>query len=84
MQCLAGMCRAITENNCLNGIDDDDDDLVDCDDPDCEADLCGAPCLSRCSGGACRPVHSSETSCADGLDDECDGLTDCADPDCPC
>ena len=83
MQCIAGMCLAITENNCLNRVDDDDDGTTDCADPDCDGDLC-ALCLSRCSGGVCRPVHSTETACADGVDNDCDGATDCADSDCTC
>jgi subtilisin-like proprotein convertase family protein len=51
---------------CLNGVDDDNDDLADCEDPDC-ADVL---------------VCIHEVVCDDGLDEEPDGLIDCADPDC--
>ncbi len=59
---------AVAIEDCTNGIDDDRDGLVDCDDPDCSCDL------------SC--VQPTETSCANGIDDDCDGLVDCADPDC--
>lgn len=54
---------------CTNGIDDDDDGLTDCGDPDC---ICGPGCIPP----------ATETSCTNGLDDDCDGLVDCDDPDC--
>ena len=54
---------------CDNGADDDADELVDCDDPDC-----GPAC-----GGEAEP---RETACDDGLDDDGDGLVDCLDDDC--
>ncbi len=58
-----------TETNCTDGLDDDGDTLVDCDDPDCAADpACAAP--------------ATETNCTDGLDDDGDTLVDCDDPDC--
>ncbi|MGR3311482.1 MAG: hypothetical protein ACUZ77_12015 [Candidatus Brocadiales bacterium] len=53
---------------CDNGIDDDEDGLIDCNDPDCNCNL------------ACAPP--TETDCTNGVDDDCDGLVDCADPDC--
>jgi hypothetical protein len=34
--CVGGMCKALVEN-CLNGTDDDRDNLVDCADPDCNS-----------------------------------------------
>ena len=55
-----------TQELCDDGLDDDDDGLTDCADPDC----------------ATSPVCLPETICHDGLDDDNDGLTDCADPDC--
>ncbi|MBU1241557.1 hypothetical protein KKF84_00010 [Myxococcota bacterium] len=51
---------------CTNGIDDDQDSLIDCDDPDCQA-------LSFCAG---------ETLCHNDTDDDLDGWYDCADNDC--
>lgn len=58
----------VAGENCSNGIDDDGDSLVDCNDPDCACDP------------ACAP--STETNCANRVDDDCDGLVDCFDPDC--
>jgi hypothetical protein len=57
------------ETDCQNGIDDDGDGLVDCDDADCGTDPI---CL----------IPPTETECANNFDDDVDGLTDCADPDC--
>ena len=54
------------EEVCDNGIDDDGDDLIDCDDDDCADD-------AYCAG---------EALCDDGEDDDGDGLVDCDDPDC--
>jgi len=59
---------APTETSCTDGVDNDDDGLVDCADPDCACDP------------ACAPP--TETSCSDGVDNDCDGLVDCDDPDC--
>lgn len=52
---------------CANGIDDDGDDLIDCQDADCTAEP------------AC--VSNAET-CENGVDDDGDSLSDCGDPDC--
>ncbi len=52
---------------CNNGIDDDGDGKIDCDDPDCVQDP------------ACRPPAEI---CNNGIDDDGDGKTDCADADC--
>jgi hypothetical protein len=54
--------------DCSNGIDDDGDALVDCDDPDCSSDPNCAPLMENCSNG---------------IDDDGDALIDCDDPDCP-
>ncbi len=51
---------------CANGYDDDDDQLVDCFDPDC-ADL-----------AACAPLEV----CGNGTDDDGDQQIDCRDSDC--
>ena len=53
--------------DCTDGIDNDDDELVDCDDPDCATDA------------ACQP---DDEICDDGEDNDDDGLVDCDDPDC--
>ena len=51
---------------CDNGLDDDLDSLIDCDDPDCST----------------NPVCGVVEICDNGLDDDLDSLIDCADPDC--
>lgn len=55
-----------TREQCWDGIDNDGDGLVDCDDGDC-VDECGA---------------EREYDCFNGRDDDHDGLVDCDDPDC--
>jgi hypothetical protein len=56
-----------TEIDCRNGVDDDDDGLLDCED------------TADCSAGAwCMP----ETDCRDRSDDDGDGAADCLDPGC--
>jgi len=75
---------------CGDDIDNDCDELVDCDDPDCNAD---ANC-TYCGNGSCDPgedmcscpddcgLMPSEINCSDGVDNDCDGVVDCADDDC--
>jgi hypothetical protein len=55
--------------HCSNGEDDDNDGLVDCEDPDCAGHL------------ACGP-NFTELLCDNGMDDDSDGKVDCDDPDC--
>jgi len=55
---------------CTDGVDNDGDGFIDCDDFDCR----GRP--------ECGPCTSYEAACLDGRDDDCDGAIDCADPDC--
>jgi MYXO-CTERM domain-containing protein len=63
---LSVTCTGLPEV-CDNGVDDDGDQLTDCDDPDCaSAPSCQLP----------------PEDCENGLDDDRDGLTDCDDPDC--
>ncbi|MDE0959501.1 MAG: hypothetical protein OSB09_01845 [Planctomycetota bacterium] len=62
---LAG---APTPENCTNGVDDDGDGLIDCEDTDCDLDP------------AC--VGAPPENCTNGTDDDGDGLIDCDDPDC--
>jgi hypothetical protein len=56
---------------CNDGIDNDCDLQIDCDDSDCDAD----PACSLCS-------TSESGMCSDGIDNDCDGYTDCFDDDC--
>jgi subtilisin-like proprotein convertase family protein len=51
---------------CRNGIDDDGDNIIDCDEASCAAD----------------PVCVPEANCSNGLDDDLDGFADCGDTDC--
>jgi hypothetical protein len=62
---------SVVVEDCTNGVDDDGDGAVDCDDSDCAAD---PACESQCD--------DTETSCTDGIDNDCDNATDCADSDC--
>ncbi|MEO2148744.1 MAG: dockerin type I repeat-containing protein [bacterium] len=59
---------APTAENCTNGVDDDGDGLIDCEDADCDLDpACAGP---------------PPENCTNGTDDDGDGLADCDDPDC--
>ncbi len=53
--------------DCDDGVDNDDDGLVDCEDPDCASD-------PACSG--------EDEICDDGIDNDGDGAIDCEDSDC--
>jgi hypothetical protein len=55
--------------DCADGLDDDGDGLIDCEDPDCQ------------SSWACDAAER-ESDCADGDDNDGDGAVDCADTDC--
>jgi hypothetical protein len=55
---------------CEDGLDNDGDALIDCD------DFRGCSDTAYCSG------ESDDTTCADGLDNDNDGDIDCADRDC--
>ena len=59
-----GACPATLTESCANGLDDDADGLVDCDDTSCVADT---NCVSL------------PEVCNDSRDNDRDGLTDCAD-----
>lgn len=62
-------CFTISEssvNLCTDGIDNDEDGLIDCLDPDCN-DI---------------NVLCEDQFCGDGIDNDRDGLIDCDDPDC--
>ena len=79
--------------SCTDGLDNDCDGAVDCDDPDCDSDAaCFVP---GCGNGACEANENvcscpedcgsappMEVSCENGVDEDCDGAVDCADTDC--
>jgi len=74
-RCAQGVCAPAGEQNCATGADEDGDGLVDCADPDCDAQSCGKGC--GCKGGA-----RSEVDCRDGVDNDDNGKKDCDDPAC--
>ena len=61
------------ETDCTDGVDNDNDSVVDCGDYDCHSDP------------ACEPdgdPESSEARCSDWIDNNKDGATDCDDYEC--
>ncbi len=79
---------------CDNGFDDDNDGLVDCDDPDCAAapvcqpEVCDNDLdddgdgLADCDDPDCQAACAPPENCGNGLDDDLDGRVDCQDFDC--
>lgn len=73
---------AVPETNCSDGIDNNTNGDIDCDDADCDGLVCdanGSTCdtlLCACPGG------TTESLCGDGSDNDCDGDIDCADSNC--
>ena len=74
-------CEFVIED-CNDGIDNDFDDLIDCEDPDCEED-CMEPVDPPPTGNDDddeMPIEPED--CSDGIDNDGDGFIDCADQDC--
>ena len=76
------------ETTCDDGLDNDCDNVADCDDPHCGAQPCddGDPDTfnDTCEAGVCIGItclidEANEQTCDDGLDNDCNGYTDCAD-----
>ena len=83
---------------CNDGIDNDMDQLIDCDDhpectddPACKQEICNdgidndADGFIDCYDDDCASAlacQNHEYNCTDGIDNDGDQLTDCADPDC--
>ena len=77
-----------SEEDCTDGLDEDQDGLTDCEDADC-AEACVEDCadkvdndqdgLTDCDDDDCV---CTEEDCGDGVDDDKDGLLDCEDDDC--
>ncbi|MFL5319065.1 MAG: MopE-related protein [Myxococcaceae bacterium] len=84
--CVSGQCACASATEiCNDGIDNDCDGLVDCEDnPPCAAGTACTPGGKQCSGGACLCPggQTAEATCADGTDNDCDSAVDCADSDC--
>jgi hypothetical protein len=84
------------ETSCTNGVDDDADGALDCDDPDCyfNATCREANCadgtdddndgLVDCNDPDCQEdyIPCGYESCNNLFDDDSDGFIDCDDPDC--
>lgn len=82
------------ESNCNNGIDDDGDGLVDCDDPDCDksnqctVEICDngidddGDGWADCSDSECYALQICIEICDNGIDDNGNGLVDGDDPQC--
>ena len=70
-------CDFVFED-CTDGIDNDFDELIDCQDPDCE-DTCMEPGDDDDNNGE---TPTDPENCSDGIDNDGDGFTDCVDIDC--
>jgi hypothetical protein len=79
--------------DCSDGIDNDCDEIVDCDDPDCETSCFEVVCDDGIDGDADGLMDCDDPDCVaedvcleiicdDGIDEDGDGLMDCDDPDC--
>jgi len=65
------------ETNCYDLEDNDNDAMIDCDDPDCDAKAC-----DKTGGCLCTSRQAREVRCWDGKDNDRDGMTDKDDPNC--
>ena len=67
---------------CNDGIDNDFNDLADCDDPVCKEIMlpCNIPTSS--SSGADPVLENTKALCTNGFDDDSNGATDCNDVKC--
>ncbi len=66
------------KEDCANGIDDDGDFLVDCEDPTCSED-------EHCKGNSDKPEDpkpAEKEICDNTIDDDGNGFADCKDPAC--
>lgn len=63
------------EEICDDGIDNTDNGLTDCEDPECDGESCGDGC-------ECENSRKKEVDCGDSIDNNGDGSTDCQNTDC--
>ena len=89
-----GRAAAPFETDCSNGIDDDGDGLIDCDDPDClNSNSCVIEICDNgidddgdgfidCADGECLGISACVEICNNGIDDNGDGWIDELDPQC--
>ena len=89
-------CVPVVEQDCSDGLDDDEDGSTDCEDTDClgSADCPELDCtdgidndadsFADCSDPDCfsTPTCLPELNCVNGADDDLDGDVDCEDSDC--
>ncbi len=72
-----------TNATCGDGVDNDCDGFLDCNDFDCSrtasVTVCGGDSGARCDAGG---TENTNATCGDGVDNDCDGFTDCADFSC--
>ena len=93
--CLSGHCfdPRLPPEDCSDGVDNDGDGDVDCDDLDCTVACftefeCGngidddGDGAADCADGDCAASCAFEGACDDGVDGNGNGLVDCDDPDC--
>lgn len=73
--CMNGICVLRGETSCTDAMDNDADQKIDCEDPDCNLAGCGPGCQ-------CRVLAKAEGNCNDDADNDGDGMKDCADIDC--
>ncbi len=72
----------VPETNCSDGMDNNGNGDVDCDDAACDGLSCDAN-GSLCVASVCScPGGSMESACNDGNDNDCDGDVDCDDASC--
>ena len=71
---------------CADGVDNDDDTFIDCEDGDCEDGACmEGEMAGTCMVGVCvvpMEIESETGLCDDSVDNDEDTFTDCADNDC--
>jgi hypothetical protein len=77
----SAFAQADTETNCTDGIDNDGDGVVDCDDADCAEDP-ACKSAEKPTGKTAPTFTERETNCTDRIDNDGDSVIDCADSDC--